>query len=364
MNPEDTPLPSTFFSNLVTTLSPYVPGEQSNQENLIKLNTNENPFPPSPKALAAMQETVGPRLTKYPDPESVELREAIATLNTLDKNQVFIGNGSDEVLAFAFMALFKKDRPLVYPDISYSFYPTYAKLVEIHSHIIPLRADFSIAIDDYLALKESDIGGIIFANPNAPTGLALSTDNIKRLLNHFPNTPIVVDEAYAEFSEESAIQLINDHSNLLVTRTLSKSYGLAGLRVGYGMAQEPIIDALSRVKNSFNSYPIDCIAQAGAQAAIEDQHYLKQCVDAVKTTRHTTTQALRALGFEVIESSTNFIFAYHPDYPASDLHAYLRSNNIMVRYFSKPRIDNHLRISVGTDEQMQRVIECLKNHIH
>ena len=353
---------SQFWSPLVHSLTPYVPGEQPKLANLIKLNTNENPYPPSPRAVAAMQAELGAdggTLRLYPDPNGDRLKEAVARhfaefgINT---RNVFVGNGSDEVLAHAFMALLKHDKPLLLPDISYSFYPVYCGLYGIESVAIPLGDAFEIRVDDYA--REN--GGIILANPNAPTGQLLPLAEIERLVAAHPQSVVVIDEAYIDFGGDTAIALVARYPNLLVIRTLSKSHSLAGLRVGYAVGHADLIEALDRVKNSFNSYPLDRLAIVGAAAAIDDKEHLEKARQAVMASRATLVAGLEQLGFAVLPSAANFIFARHPQHDAAKLAAQLRERQIIVRHFKQPRINQHLRISIGTDQECAALVDALR----
>ncbi|WP_319557316.1 histidinol-phosphate transaminase [Thiomicrorhabdus sp.] len=350
---------SQFWSQLVHSLTPYVPGEQPKVDNLIKLNTNENPYPPSPKVTAAIAEQNNDKLRLYPDPNSDLLKQAIADYHGLQTNQVFVGNGSDEVLAHAFQALLKQDAPLLYPDITYSFYPVYCGLYDIDYELIPLNDDFEIVAEDY----QRDCGGIIFPNPNAPTGRLLGLDVIKQLLEMHPNRVVVVDEAYIDFGGESAIALVNDYGNLLVIQTLSKSRSLAGIRVGFAIGQAHLIEALERVKNSFNSYPIDRLALYGAAASFGDEEYFQNACQKIISTRETLVSAMTEMGFKVIPSAANFIFATHPQQDAAELAQKLRDRKIIVRYFNKERIDQYLRITIGTDAENAALIQAFKEII-
>lgn len=349
---------SRFWSPAIQSLTPYTPGEQPRIDGLIKLNTNENPYPPAPGVQRAIRSLDAEQLRLYPDPECLALKQALAADQGLEPQQVFVGNGSDEVLALAFMAFFRQPRPLLLPETTYSFYSVYIDLFGIHSRSIPLGADFRINLDEY----RGENGGIIFANPNAPTGLALPLGQIRSLLERNTESVVIVDEAYVDFGAESAVQLIQDYPNLLVIQTFSKSRSLAGLRVGFAYGQAELIEGLERVKNSFNSYPLDRIAQHGAIAALEDRDYFQQCCRKIIATREWTEAQLTDLGFDVLPSAANFIFASHSQLPAAELMQYLRDNRILVRHFSKSGIDNHLRITIGTDEQMQALISCLKAH--
>ena len=348
---------SRYWSDVVQRLTPYVPGEQPKVANLIKLNTNENPYGPSPKVLAALQAEIGDNLRLYPDPSSDRLKRAIADFHGVTPDQVFVGNGSDEVLAHTFLALLKHDAPLLFPDITYSFYPVYCRLYGIDYREIPLTESFEISIDDYRQAN----GGIIFANPNAPTGRLLPLAEIERLLKTNGDSVVVVDEAYIDFGGESCAALVKDYPQLLVVHTLSKSRALAGLRVGYALGQAPLIEALTRVKDSFNSYPLDRFAQAGATAAIEDREWLESNCEKVIASRARLVSALSAMGFEVLPSGANFIFARHPDFAGPVLAAKLRERNIIVRNFKQPsRIAPFLRISIGTDAECGALVAAFK----
>jgi histidinol-phosphate aminotransferase len=348
---------SRFWSATVRALQPYVPGEQPKLANLVKLNTNENPYGPSPKALAAMQGELGDTLRLYPDPESTHLREAIANFfGGIEPSQVFVGNGSDEVLAHIFMALLKHDQPILFPDITYSFYPVYCKLYGVEYKSVPLDDSFALRAADYAQPN----GGIIFPNPNAPTGRALPLADIEAMLKANPDSVVVVDEAYIDFGGESAVPLVNRYPNLLVVQTLSKSRSLAGLRVGFAIGHADLIDGLQRVKNSFNSYPLDRFAIAGATAAIEDKEWFDRTRQAVIRTRTTLTRELEVLGFEVLPSAANFVFARHPRHDAEKSALALRHRGIIVRHFKLPRIEQFLRITVGTDAQCATLVAALK----
>ncbi|MFO7542618.1 MAG: histidinol-phosphate transaminase [Thiobacillus sp.] len=348
---------SQYWSAVVQGLTPYVPGEQPKLANLVKLNTNENPYGPSPRVLDAVRAEAADTLRLYPDPGSDRLRAAIAALHGVNADEVFVGNGSDEVLAHAFMALLKHERPILFPDISYSFYPVYCGLYEIAYRQIPLAASFEIDVDAYLTPN----GGVIFPNPNAPTGCLLALSEIDRLLAGNPGSVVVIDEAYIDFGGESAVSLVARYPQLLVTRTLSKSHALAGLRVGYAIGQPHLIEALNRVKDSFNSYPLDRFAQAGAQASIEDREYVDAICAKVVATRTRLVVAMEEMGFEVLPSSANFVFARHPDRDGAGLAAALRERGIIVRHFRQPeRIAPFLRITIGTDAQCDVLLSALK----
>ena len=350
-----------LWSKVARELSPYLPGEQPRVADLVKLNTNENPFGPSPKALEAMRAAAADSLRLYPDPEATDLRDALATHHGVTPEQVFVGNGSDEVLAHAFVALLKQSKPLLYPDITYSFYPVWAQLFDVTVKTVPLDDDLRVRVDDY----RRDAGSIILPNANAPTGIALPRTEIERLLDAHASIPVLIDEAYVDFGGESAVPAIADHPNLLIVRTMSKARGLAGLRVGYALGDAGLIEALTRVKDSFNSYPIGTVAQAGAAASVRDEAYFRECCARIIAGREAMTQALVERGFVVLPSSANFIFARHPDRDGPELAAELRARAVLVRHFNKPRTAPYLRITVGTEEDTARLIaavdEILKN---
>ncbi|WP_027909988.1 histidinol-phosphate transaminase [Pseudomonas sp. URMO17WK12:I4] len=346
---------SKFWSPFVKSLVPYVPGEQPKLTKLVKLNTNENPYGPSPKAIAAMQAELNDDLRLYPDPNGDRLKQAVAAYYGVPSTQVFVGNGSDEVLAHAFHGLFQHGKPLLFPDISYSFYPVYCGLYGIQAEPIALDEQFQIRVEDYARPN----GGIIFPNPNAPTGCLLALEAVERLLQANPDSVVLVDEAYIDFGGESAISLVSKYPNLLVTQTLSKSRSLAGLRVGLAVGHEDLIEALERIKNSFNSYPLDRIAIAGAAAAFEDRAYFEQTCSAVIDSREQVVAGLQALGFEVLPSAANFIFARHPQRDAASIAASLREQGVIVRHFKQERIAQFLRISIGSPEQNQALLDAL-----
>ena len=347
---------SRFWSPVVHNLSPYVPGEQPKRDNLIKLNTNENPYPPSPQVLAAIS-AAADRLRLYPDPSATSLREAIATYYNVAPEEVFAGNGSDEVLAHTFAGLLKHDAPLLFPDITYSFFPVWCQLYGIGCEQVPLDAAMRVQIADY----RRPCGAIILPNPNAPTGIGLPREAIEQLVIDHRDKLVVIDEAYVDFGAESAVPLVKRHENLLVVQTLSKSRALAGLRVGFAIGQRPLIEALERVKDSFNSYPLGMLAQAGAVAAIKDEAWFEETRGRIMASRGTLARGLTGLGFEVLPSAANFVFARHPKHSGADLAARLRQHGVIVRHFGKPRIADFLRITVGTDEQCARLIDLAAN---
>lgn len=346
---------SRFWSDFVHQLDPYVPGEQPKADRLVKLNTNENPYGPSPKALAAMQAVPADSLRLYPDPDATALREAIARFYGIDAHQVFVGNGSDEVLAHVFHGFFKQDKPLLFPDITYSFYKVYCGLYGIEYRTVPLADDFSLPLADFPA----DNGGIIFANPNAPTGMAAPLADIEACLKAHPDSLVVVDEAYVDFGGESAVTLVQHYPNLLVTQTLSKSRSLAGLRIGLAIGQRPLIEGLERVKNCFNSYPLDQYAIAAGAAAFDDVDYFRETCARVVASRENLRSALAERGFEVLPSATNFLFARHARHSGEQVAQALRKHGVIIRHFARPeRIAPFVRITVGTDAQNQALLDA------
>jgi histidinol-phosphate aminotransferase len=347
---------SAYWSTGIDQLKAYVPGEQPQTDGWVKLNTNECPYPPSLRALQAIRDVVNEKLRLYPDPNGNALKGAIASHFALGADHVFLGNGSDEVLGHAFHALLKHALPILYPDISYSFYPVWCGLYGIDFTQVPLTAGFEVEVADYRVPN----GGIVLPNPNAPTGIALSLAKLRALLEHNRESVVVIDEAYVDFGAESAAALIPEFDNLLVVHTLSKSRALAGLRVGFALGHPTLIEALARVKDSFNSYPLDRLALAGAQVAIEDNVYFEKITHAVIHSRDWLTTELAKLGFETLPSTANFVFTHHPQFQAAWLLAQLRERHILVRYFAKPRIDGHLRISIGTQHECEALIAALQ----
>ena len=347
---------SPFWSTGIDQLKAYVPGEQPQTEGWVKLNTNECPYPPSPLALAAIRDATSDKLRLYPDPNGTALKGAIAKQFGLGVDHVFLGNGSDEVLGHAFLGLLKHALPILYPDVSYSFYPVWCGLYGIASKQVPLNADFAVEVADYAQPN----GGIVLPNPNAPTGTALSLDQLRRLLQANRQSVVLIDEAYVDFGAESAAALIPEFDNLLVVHTLSKSRALAGLRVGFALGHPALIEALARVKDSFNSDPLDRLALAGAQAAIEDTAYLAELTAAVIGSRDWLVAELTLLGFATLPSQANFIFTRHASRPAPELLAQLREQKILVRHFTQARIANHLRISIGTQAECELLVQALQ----
>ena len=346
---------SKFWSPLVETLVPYVPGEQPKIPNLVKLNTNENPYGPSPKVIEAIQAELNDSLRLYPDPEGDSLRQTIASYHKVKPEQIFLGNGSDEVLGHIFCALFQHGQPVLFPDITYSFYPVYSGLYNIEGKAVPLTDSFEINPEDY----RQPNGGIIFPNPNAPTGRYLELEQVERMLQANPERVVVVDEAYIDFGGETAVKLVDKYPNLLVCQTLSKARSLAGLRVGFAVGHADLVEALNRVKNSFNSYPLDRLALAGTKAAYEDEAWFRKSCESVISERERVTESLEGMGFEVLPSRANFVFARHKEKSGESLAKALREQGIIVRHFDKPRIGDFLRITIGTAEQNDALISGL-----
>lgn len=347
---------SRFWSEFVHHLEPYVPGEQPKMARLVKLNTNENPYPPPPSVMQAIAEATDEGLRLYPDPDATALKDAIARYHGISSAQVFLGNGSDEVLAHLFMCFFRQPKPLLFPDITYSFYKVYCGLYDIDYRTVPLRDDFSLVLADY----EADNGGIIFPNPNAPTGRLLPLAEIQALLERNTETLVVVDEAYIDFGGESAIALVDRYPNLLVVQTLSKSRSLAGLRIGFAVGQAPLIEGLERIKNSFNSYPLDRLAIAAGVASFGDQAAFEDGCRRIIDSRESLVQALTQRGFSVLPSAANFVFATHAGHEGEALAQALREQGVIVRHFKTPaRIAPYLRISIGTEEQNEALLAAL-----
>ncbi|MFP4016608.1 MAG: histidinol-phosphate transaminase [Halanaerobiales bacterium] len=353
-----------YWSELTRKLEPYVPGEQPKDRKYIKLNTNESPYPPSPEVLNAIKGAELEDLRLYPEPESSDLREKVAEYYNIDKDQIFVGNGSDEVLAFSFMAFFDPGQPILYPEISYSFYPVYSSLFNIDYHLVKMNEDFSLKLDGF----KRNNGGVIFANPNAPTGICILLEEVRDILDYNmqnnQGSVVIVDEAYIDFGGESAIKLIDEYPNLLVIHTLSKSRALAGMRIGLAFGKKELIDGLNRVKNSFNSYTIDRLAQIAAGKAVEDHEYFQKTRKKIIETRERVADVLRGMGFVVLPSKTNFLFISHIDYYAEELFKALRQEGILVRYFKQERIDNFLRVSIGTEHEMDIFIEKISSIIN
>lgn len=346
---------SIYWSQTIRELEPYVPGEQPQDRRYIKLNTNENPYPPSPRALAAIKNAADESLRLYPDPNCETLKRTIAHYHGTSRERVFVGNGSDEVLALSFITFFKQKLPVLFPDVTYSFYEVYCDLFRIEAQRVPLAEDFSVRPGDYVRPN----GGIIFANPNALTGHCVEPALIRALLEKNPDSVVAVDEAYIDFGGESVIPLVAEFPNLLVIQTFSKARSLAGLRVGFAIGHETLVEGLERAKNSFNSYPLGRLALAGAVAAVEDDDHFQQTRRSVMATRERVVAQLRAMGFEIVPSQANFLLMEHSRIGGRALYETLRSRGILVRYFSKPRVSNHVRVTIGTDDEMDRFLEAL-----
>lgn len=345
-----------FWSKRIRDAVPYIPGEQPRDRKFIKLNTNENPYPPSPNAIDAMREALNGDLRLYPDPECTELRAAAAQCWSVKPEQVFCGNGSDEILAFCFQAFFDPGREVVFPKITYSFYPVYTDYFGLDRREVPMNPDFSDPVD----LLCGNNGGVVLANPNAPTGIAVELDVVENLLQANPDVVVIVDEAYVDFGAQSAVELIDRYPNLIVVETLSKSRSLAGLRVGFAIGQENLINALRCVRDSINSYTVDRVAQVGAAAALRDKTYFDDTRKKVMDTRAWTAAELEKMGFTVCPSQTNFLFVCHPEKKGKDIFAYLRQEGILVRRWDIPEIMDWLRISIGTDAEMREMIRVLQ----
>ncbi|MFT5893456.1 MAG: histidinol-phosphate aminotransferase [bacterium] len=350
---------SSLWTDTITRLTPYVPGEQRCGVDIVKLNTNENPYPPSPNVLQAIASVSGDQLRRYPDPESVQLRQTLADYHGLSLDEVFVGNGSDEILALTFLAYFTNNKALQFPDISYSFYQVYCDLYGISAQKIALEPDYSINLDRF----EPNAGGIVFPNPNAPTAMDVSTENIEQLLAKHTEQVLLVDEAYADFGAQSVVPLIKRYPNLLVSHTFSKGRSLAGVRLGVAFGHKDLIEGLRRVKNSFNSYPVDALAQVAGVASMCDEPYYRNTVNTIVQTRQVTVAALQKRGFKVLPSRANFVFARPPSNVANDsahqLFKKLGDAGVLVRYWSKPKLDQWLRISIGTAEEMQKLMSCI-----
>ena len=343
------------WETYVRKVEPYVPGEQPKHK-VIKLNTNENPYPPSPKVQKIIDEFDAQQLRLYPDPEVSELIAAIAKNKGLDKEQVFVGVGSDDVLAMSFLTFFGSEQPILFPDITYSFYDVWAELFRIPYEQIPLQEDFRICVDDY---KRKN-GGIVIPNPNAPTGIAESLDAIEEIIAANPDSVVIIDEAYVDFGTKSAQELLKTYENLLVVQTFSKSRSLAGSRIGYAMGSKKLIAYLNDCKYSFNSYTMDRLTIQVGKASMEDEPYFTEQVHRIIETREWAKEQLHKLGFDFPDSKANFIFARHKEIAAEDIFVALKQRNIYVRYFKKPRIDNYLRITIGTKEEMEQLMTALQ----
>ena len=340
-------------------IEPYVPGEQSNDKDIVKINANENPYPPSPKAVEVLKSFDANNLRFYPSANSTKLKEAIAKYYKVDVSNVFVGNGSDDVLAVAFQSFFNSDKPITYPDLTYSFYPVWCSLFGIEYKNHPVGDDFRINPEDY----REENGGVVIPNPNAPTSLGEGLDFVEKILDYNQDSVVIIDEAYVDFGGTSSIPLINKYENLLVTGTFSKSRSLAGLRIGFAIGSKALIDVMEAVKNSYNSYTVDSLSIEMGAASIEDDEYFKSTCKKVIETRERVTLELKKLGFDVLDSQTNFIFATHNEHSMKSLFEYLKTQKVFIRYFSLPRIENYVRITIGTNEEMDIFIEKTKEFI-
>ncbi|GAA0176758.1 histidinol-phosphate transaminase [Clostridium sediminicola] len=347
---------SKYWSELTKKLEPYVPGEQPKDKKYVKLNTNENPFPPSPKVKEVLENMDYDDLKLYPDPNADLLKDSISKFFDVNRKQVFVGNGSDEVLAFAFMAFFNPEKPILFSDISYSFYEVYANIFNIQYNGVELNDNFEIPVEEFY--KEN--GGIIIPNPNAPTGIALTLEQIEEILKNNMDNVVIIDEAYVDFGAETAIGLVEKYPNLLVVQTLSKSRSLAGMRVGFAIGNEELIEGLERVKNSVNSYTIDRVAMVVAKEAIEDKEYFTYTCNKIISTRENTIKELKKMNFKICNSMANFIFISHDRVKAKDLFVELKKEGVLVRYFNKKRIDNYLRVTIGSENDMEVFIEKIQ----
>ncbi len=344
------------WKNNVKTVKPYVPGEQPSTKNIIKLNTNENPYPPTEAVKEALKDFDADALRLYPKPGADELTEAIAEYSGVKPENVFVGVGSDDVLATAFLTFFNSDKPVLFPDITYSFYPVWAKLYDIPYRTPEVTADFRIKQSDYM----TENGGIVIANPNAPTGISESVGFFEEIIKNNPASVVIIDEAYVDFGAESVLPLVEKYDNLLVVRTFSKSHSMAGIRIGYAIGQKALIDCMMAVRNSINSYTMNYPSIVLGTAAIKDKKYFEETRNKIIETRENTAEALTRMGFNVLPSKANFLFATNRFVKAKHIFARLREMNIFVRYFDMPKTENYLRITIGTDKQMQKFLEALE----
>lgn len=340
-------------------IEPYVPGEQSTQKDIVKINANENPYPPSPRAAEVIKNFNTSLLRSYPNANATPLKQALADYYRVDVENVFLGNGSDDVIAIAFQALFNSDLPIAYPDLTYSFYPVWCALFNIPYKNYPVDENFRINVEDY---KEKN-GGVVIPNPNAPTSLGEGREFVEKLMEYNQDSVVIIDEAYVDFGGESSIALTKKYENLLVTGTFSKSRSLAGLRIGFAIGSKKLISVLEAVKNSYNSYTIDSISIEAGRASILDDEYFRETCNKIICTRKRVTNELRALGFKVLDSQTNFIFVTKDDMSMKDMFEYLKTRKIFIRYFSVPRIENYVRITIGTDEEMDIFLKELKEYV-
>lgn len=341
-------------------IEPYVPGEQSKDRDIVKINANENPYPPSPKAVEALKNFDTDKLRFYPQANATALKQAIADFYEVKEENVFVGNGSDDVLALAFQAFFNGDKPIAYPDITYSFYPVWCRLLGIEYVNYPLDENFRINVDDYKA----ENGGVVIPNPNAPTSVGEGREFVERLMEYNRDSVVIIDEAYCDFGGVSSVPLIEKYENLLVTGTFSKSRSLAGMRIGFAIGSKTLIDTLEAVKNSYNSYTVDALSIAMGIEAMKDVEYFNETISKIIATRTRVTEELRLLGFDVLDSQTNFIMATHKDYDMKEMFEYLKENKIFIRYFNQPRINKYVRITIGTDEEMDKFLQGVKDFIN
>ena len=341
-------------------IEPYVPGEQSMEKNIVKINANENPYPPSPEAIKAINEFDCNRLRFYPDANALEFKKALAEFYGVSVENVFLGNGSDDVLALSFQAFFNGDRPIAYPDITYSFYPVWCRLFNIPYKNYPLDDNFRINPEDY---KEQN-GGVVIPNPNAPTSLGEGREFIERIMEYNKDSVVIIDEAYVDFGGYSSVELTKKYENLLITGTFSKSRSLAGMRIGYAIGSKTLISVLEAVKNSYNSYTLNSVSMAAGTAAIKDRAYFESTVSKVIATRQRVAEELRALGFTVLNSQTNFLFATHNAISIKDYFEWLKAQKVFIRYFNLPRINNYVRITIGTDDEMNIFLNKTKKYLN
>lgn len=348
-----------LWKNNLRDIEPYVPGEQSKDRDIVKINANENPYPPSPKAVEALKNFDTSKLRFYPQANAIALKEAIAEFYGVKAENVFVGNGSDDVLALAFQAFFNSEKPIAFPDITYSFYPVWCRLLGIEYINYPLDENFKINVEDY---KESN-GGVVIPNPNAPTSIGEDREFIEKLMEYNQDSVVIIDEAYCDFGGVSSVPLISKYENLLVTGTFSKSRSLAGMRIGFAIGSKTLIDTLEAVKNSYNSYTIDSLSIVMGIEAMKDVKYFNETISKIIATRTRVTEELRSIGFEVLDSQTNFIMATHKNYDMKEMFEYLKKNKIFIRYFNLPRINKYVRITIGTDEEMDRFLQGVKKFI-
>lgn len=348
-----------LWKDKIRNIEPYIPGEQPTGD-IIKLNTNECPYPPSPKIAEAIKSYNEDNLRLYPSFVCPELKNALSAKYNVDCDQIFLGNGSDEVIALCFMTFFNSEKPILFPDVTYSFYDVWCSLYNISFEKIPLNDEFKFNKEDYF--KEN--GGIVITNPNAPTGIYMELDELEEIIKHNQDVIIIVDEAYIDFGGKSAIEFINKYNNVVIVQTFSKSRALAGIRVGYAITSPVLVDALEAVKNSFNSYTLNSLSQVIGTAAALDNEYLDECCNKIINTRERLTKTLCELGFETLPSKANFVFTKHKSLSGKDIFEFLKTKNIYVRYFNKPRINNFLRITIGTDEQIDKLIDALTEFIN